>query len=482
MSDSKDQDLHRGDRDHQSSKHSSGSQRSHHSHPRSSHRSGEERHRSRHSHRSDRDKGDDHRSRSDRHSGIHRGISTEHRRDRDRDHYHHSSSHRHRERSPHRASQHSPESNGRVTQTQLNELQAKVLKARLKKDPVLSELEKKYAELQRKHQQENSETYHNDRATLTGISKKAFAVEGTKNEDEMTAEELLREEKVSGNMNRSAIDSIIKDKRFSDDLVYQDDNSSKLAKHVQKGAVDLRKMETHEAKKLSDALDRCQLCIENDNICADMLSMAKNVYLTLPPSPEIAKYSAMIVPINHVKNTLYCDEDEWEEIRNYMISLSRFYYEKLNKAVVFYETSIYKYNHAAIVAVPIPMSLSSTIQGYFKESIISQTSDFEQQHKSIVDTLAKSEVMGRDSFKHLIAKEAPFFHVWFTLNGGLGHVVEDVSSWPKGDLFAREVLGGLLKVDPLTIRKQGRWEKDDPRVTEMSMIYKDYDWAEQMYN
>ena len=172
------------------------------------------------------------------------------------------------------------------------------------------------------------------------------------------------------------------------------------------------------------------------------------------------------------------DEDEWDEIRNYMISLSKFYYTKLNKSVIFYETSIYKHNHAAIIAVPIPMSLSSTIQGFFKQSILEHSSELEQHHSAIIDTMSNAEKMGRDAFRYSIAKEAPYFHVWFNLNGGLGHIVEDVGSWPKGDLFAREVIGGVLNVDPYIIRKQGKWVKNDERVNEMSKIWRQFDWTE----
>lgn len=363
-----------------------------------------------------------------------------------------------------------------ATQSQLNEMSAKILKAKLRKSSDLNKLEAEYQKMKElfydKHNQGKGVQRQND----TLLLKRNYG-DNTINQDEMTIEDMVREERSTTGLGKSSVQNIIKDKKFSNDLDYQDDYSSKLAQYVQKGAIDLKNMETSQAKKLAGALDRCQLCIENDS-CCDILSMGDKVYLTLPPDPSIAKYATMIVPINHAQNTIQCDDDEWDEIKNYMISLSKFYYSKLNKSVIFYETSIYKNNHAAIVAVPIPLSLSPTIPGFFKQSILEHSSELEQHHNAIIDTMSNAERMGRDAFRHSIAKEAPYFHVWFNLNGGLGHIVEDIGSWPKGDLFAREVLGGVLNVDPYIIRKQGRWAKNDERINEMSQIWRQFDWTE----
>ena len=85
--------------------------------------------------------------------------------------------------------------------------------------------------------------------------------------------------------------------------------------------------------------------------------------------------------------------------------------------------------------------------------------------------------MGRMAFRRSLAKEMPYFHVWFGLDGGLGHVVEDEKTWPKGDLFAREVLGGMLKVDGQVVRRQGKWVRGDQRVEGFRKRWKDFDWT-----
>ena len=71
----------------------------------------------------------------------------------------------------------------------------------------------------------------------------------------------------------------------------------------------------------------------------------------------------------------------------------------------------------------------------------------------------------------------PYFHVWFDLDGGLGHVVEDEQHWPKGDLFAREVLGGMLDLPADVVRRQGRWSTDHGRLETFRKIWKEFDWT-----
>lgn len=357
-----------------------------------------------------------------------------------------------RDRESHKSSERRERSPRRITQDELNELTARVLRNRMRGSSDVERLDKRLAEYRQRfdRQTKRSEPVHREPL----------------NEDDMTVEQLLRHERTSAD---DSARSIIKDKKYSNDLEYQDEHSSRLSEYVRRGDIDLKN--TSQAKRLAAAMDKCQLCIENEH-CCPMVSMGESVYLTLAPEPELAPHSTLITPIRHLKNTLQCDEAEWEEIRQYMIALSKFYYSKLNCAVVFYENAVSKLTHAAIACVPIPISLASAIQGYFKVGIMEQCDDFEQNHQPIIDTMGST---GPDGFKHKIAKEAPYFHTWFTLNGGMGHIVEN--GWPHGDLFARQVLGGALKIDPYLIKKQGRWESDDTRVDVFTKLFTPFDWT-----
>ncbi|KLP04287.1 Uncharacterized protein LW94_3822 [Fusarium fujikuroi] len=133
-----------------------------------------------------------------------------------------------------------------------------------------------------------------------------------------------------------------------------------------------------------------------------------------------------------------------------------------------------------MVAVPIPYEEGATAPAYFKEAFLSSDEEW-SQHRKIIDTGAKArDGMGRSAFRRSIAKEMPYFHVWFTLDGGLGHVVEDAGRWPKGDLFAREVLGGIVDAEPHVMKKQGRWMRGDPRVEGFKKGWRKFDWTRML--
>ena len=114
---------------------------------------------------------------------------------------------------------------------------------------------------------------------------------------------------------------------------------------------------------------------------------------------------------------------------------------------------------------------------YFKEAFLSSDEEW-SQHRKVIDTEAKArEGMGRMAFRRSLAKEMPYFHAWFSLDGGLGHIVENADRWPRGDLFAREVLGGIAGAEPQVIKKQGRWTREDPRIDGFKKGWRKFDWT-----
>jgi hypothetical protein len=154
-------------------------------------------------------------------------------------------------------------------------------------------------------------------------------------------------------------------------------------------------------------------------------------------------------------------------------------YHEQGRDVVFYENAAFpgRKGHAALNAVPIPFELGDTAPAFFKEAILEQASDW-TQHKPLINTQkASRDGLGKQAFRRSLAKEMPYFHVWFELDGGLGHVVEDERAWPRGDLFAREVLGGMLDVDVEVVKRQGRWVKGDRRLESWRKGWRKFDWT-----
>lgn len=385
-----------------------------------------------------------------------------------------------------------------LDQTALNKLKAQMMKAKLMKKPEAARLSAEYdkaaAQFANTKPPDVIVLGHMESRLLAGTRGEVKAVDnkrgrerGTVEENEdMSIEDMVREERrtrnQAGGESKRFAERIAKDGKFDDDLEYMDDNASKLAKRVHKSEINLKNSSIAEFQKMNRVLDNCQLCHHEDTNqppIAPIVSLATRVYLTLPTEPELADGGAVIVPIQHRVNLLECDDDEWEEIRNFMKSLTRMYHDQ-GRSVIFYENAAApnRHLHAAMNVVPLPYSLGETAPAFFRESILSTAEEW-TQHKKLIDTLKMAKSGGgRGTFRRALAKEMPYFHVWFELDGGLGHVVEDEGRWPKGDLFAREIIGGMLDSDASVIKKQGRWNRGgDARMEGFKKRWRKFDWT-----
>ncbi|KAL8712318.1 MAG: hypothetical protein Q9220_003469 [cf. Caloplaca sp. 1 TL-2023] len=387
----------------------------------------------------------------------------------------------------------------KLDQTALNGLKAQMMKAKLRGSPDAGMLEAKYNEaLTSSATSLDAQTVvlgpMDTRVLATGrrgevkpVDNKRGRERGLVEENEdMSIEDMVRE--VRQNRNQAGGDGqrfaerIAKDAKFDNDLDYMDENAAKLAKRVQKSEISLKSTAISDFQKMNRMLDNCPLCHHEDSgtpPIAPIVSLGTRVFLTLPTEPEISDGGACIIPIQHRGNLLECDDDEWEEIRNFMKSLLRMYHDQ-GRDVIFYENAAtpQRKKHAGMEVVPLPYSLGETAPAFFKEAIL--TSDEEwTQHKKIIDTLAKAKQgLGKLAFRRTLVKEMPYFHVWFEMDGGLGHVVEDANRWPKGDLFAREIIGGMLDKDPSIIKRQGKWHRgEDRRVEIFRKRWRKFDWT-----
>lgn len=390
-----------------------------------------------------------------------------------------------------------------VDQTTLNRMRAQVMKAKLRKAPDAAKLEAEYnAALAR-----FNGTASGDKAVVLDATHSRMLA-GTRNEvkavdnkrgrergtveanEDMTIDDMVREERrtrgQAGGEGVRLAERIAKDAKFDDDLEYLDENAEKLAKRVHKSEINLKNMAVNEYQKMNKVLDTCPLCHHEDRQppqdlpIAPILALGTRVYLTLATEPELkgAEGGAVVVPISHRTNLLECDDDEWEEIRNFMKSLTRLYHEQ-GREVLFYENAAAPHRrlHAALVAVPIPWDLGDTAPAFFREAVLATEEEW-SQHKKLIDTGKKArEGAGKLAFRRSIAKEMPYFHVWFTIDGGLGHIVEDSARWPRGDLFAREIIGGMMDCEPDNIKKQGRWSRGDPRAEAFKKRWRKFDWT-----
>ena len=388
--------------------------------------------------------------------------------------------------------------------TALNKLKAQMMKAKLRNAPNAAQLEEEYKLAEEAshantkqpdvvvlNNMENRQLASGRGGEVKSLSGKRAQERGLVEEnDDMSIEDMVRQERRTARnaagSGKEFAERIAKDGKFVNDLDYMDDNAAKLSKKVVKSDGQLRNTAIEDFQRMQKVLENCPLCHKEDKSgeqqlpVAPVVSLGTRTYLTLPTEPEISKGGAVIVPIQHRLNLLECDEDEWEEMRNFMKSLTR-HYDAQGKGVIFYENAAHmssRKGHAALNVIPLPQHLAETAPAYFKEAILSSDEQW-SQHKPIIDTLALSQRpgYGKAAFRKSMVKEMPYVHVFFTLDGGLGHVIEDERRWPKGDLFAREVIGGMLDRGPETIKKQGRWERHDRRVEGFRKKWDQWDWT-----
>lgn len=385
-----------------------------------------------------------------------------------------------------------------LNQTSLNKLKAQLLKAQLRKEPRSAKLEEEYnlavASLSNHKPDviilgamENRMLSSAPRNEAKAVTNRRGRERGQLEENEdMSIEDMVRDERrtrgQAGGDGQRFAERIAKDAKFDNDLEYMDENASKLAKRVQRSEVNLRNTTISEFQKMNRILDTCPLCHHEDTDTppiAPIISLATRTYLTLPTEPEVSPGGACIIPIQHRTNLLECDDDEWEEMRNFMKSLTRLYHDQ-GHDVIFYENAAnpQRRRHASMEVVPLPRSAGETAPAFFREAFLASESEW-SQHKKILDTLKRSrDGLGKLAFRRSLVKEMPYFHVWFELDGGIGHVVEDPGKWPKGDLFAREVVGGMVDADPAVVRKQGRWIKgEDRRIEGFKKKWRKFDWT-----
>ena len=149
-------------------------------------------------------------------------------------------------------------------------------------------------------------------------------------------------------------------------------------------------------------------------------------------------------------------------------------------SVLFYEDASHPslHRHPALIAVPMSHGPFSQAPAYFTQALNLAESEW-ATHRPIIHTNDPS--LGKWGFRKRIAKEAPYFHVWFDLEGGMGHVVEDEERWGNGEMWVRSILGGgLLEIERSVWGRMGRWKGHDGRVEGFRRKWDKFDWTKAL--
>ncbi|CAO3570047.1 unnamed protein product [Mortierella alpina] len=381
-----------------------------------------------------------------------------------------------------------------LTPDQLNKLKAKAMRAKMMGLPDADGLEKEYEQAQKAAAEaasrpQSAETQQQQRLVVVqtmgrssgssspaplgpgnsktpGKNKKETTHDEQGNrtayqgeEAELDLHELVRREKMGleEGMDQELARRITRDAVFRDDNDYMDDNADRIARTVKKTDAQLKSSAIHDHRKTQTALDKCALCFKDEGRtppAVAVVSMGTRVYLGLPQYKEFLPGHCMIVPIQHVTSTLECDDDAWDEIRNFMKCLIQMNAAE-DKAVIFSETVInLKWQkHSVIECIPIPWDAGQTAPGYFKEAILSADEEW-SQHKKLIETDTK--LAGNGGFRKRLTSKMPFFHVWFgSPDKGYGHVIENADMFEE--YFVKEVLASICEMD------SSQWSRRNPK-------------------
>ncbi|CAE6373246.1 unnamed protein product [Rhizoctonia solani] len=305
-------------------------------------------------------------------------------------------------------------------------------------------------------------------------------------DDTQTLADLLREERLGGgaadqkNLDSALAGAIARDGKYQDDLDYVDDNAERLARRKMKSDAMKRQFAIQDYARTQKALASCVYCPGNDKDemappRAGVIAMGTRVYLAVTPNEELVPGHCHIVPLQHMLSMLEGDDDVWDEVKNFMKCLMRTFAEE-DKGVVFYETvmSLRQQRHTIIECVPVPREQFTELPAYFRESILMSESEW-SQHKKLIDFSKRP-----GGFRRSMVPNLPYFMVQWDYKGeqGYGHVIEgqDTADDPDGDVdegdkgggqfprwFAAEIIGNILDVEP---RRWRRPRKEDFRMND----------------
>ena len=233
-------------------------------------------------------------------------------------------------------------------------------------------------------------------------------------------------------------------------------------------------------------LSKCQYCLEAPDRPKHLhVAYGNLAYLMLPMSGRLVPGHCVIAPIGHVPSSRACDEDVFEEMRNFKKCLVRMFASQ-GKGCVFYETvtrlggsgvvGAAASSHAFIECVPIQDARVDDASMYFKKAIDEAESEWSvHDAKKCISTAPPRGLRGA------IPPNFPYFQVEFGMRGGYVHVIDDESRW-RVDL-PRDVLVGLLDL-PENVSRAKRRPLAPPALKREMDAFLDawdpVDWTKQL--
>nr|XP_033805038.1 CWF19-like protein 2 isoform X2 [Geotrypetes seraphini] len=296
-------------------------------------------------------------------------------------------------------------------------------------------------------------------------------------DDNHTLQDLVKEEKMgtAEDQNRLFMRMASKFMEKTDKEYYTLDDMfvSKAAKKESTNREEERERQKaiSEHRQLVANMEKCPYCFDNAELPKHLIiAIGIKVYLCLPNSLSLTEGHCLIAPLQHHTAATLLDEDIWEEVQTFRKALVKMF-ETKGLDCVFLETNMNmkKRYHMLYECIPLPKEVGDMAPIYFKKAIMESDEEWSMNKKLI-------DLSSRDIRKS-VPKGLPYFSVNFGLQGGYAHVIEDKYKFPH--YFGKEIVGGMLDLEPRLWRKAIRENFDDQRkkVLQFAQWWKPYDFT-----
>ncbi|KAM6316826.1 CWF19-like protein 2 [Aegotheles albertisi] len=296
-------------------------------------------------------------------------------------------------------------------------------------------------------------------------------------DDSMNLTDLVRNEKM-----RTAEDQNSLFMRMASKLMEKTDREyytlddmfvSRAAKRAHSGEEEeiQRRKAIREHQQLAARMEKCPYCFDSSELSKHLIiAIGTKVYLSLPSNQSLTEGHCLIAPLQHHTAATLLDEDIWEEIqmfRNVLVKM----FEAKDLDCVFLETNMSKRYHMVYECIPLPKEVGDVAPIYFKKAIMESDEEW-SVNKKLIDLSSKD-------IRKSVPKGLPYFSVDFGLQGGFAHVIEDQHKFPH--YFGKEIIGGMLDLEPRLWRKGIRQNFEDQRkkVLQFAQWWKPYDFTKK---
>ncbi|XP_074906106.1 CWF19-like protein 2 isoform X1 [Buteo buteo] len=250
---------------------------------------------------------------------------------------------------------------------------------------------------------------------------------------------------------------------------------SKAAKRACSGEEEeiQRRKAIHEHQQLAAHMEKCPYCFDSSELPKHLIiAIGTKVYLSLPSNQSLTEGHCLIAPLQHHTAATLLDEDIWEEVQVFRNALVKMF-EAKDLDCVFLEMnmSMKKRYHMVYECIPLPKEVGDMAPIYFKKAIMESDEEW-SMNKKLIDLSSKD-------VRKSVPKGLPYFSVDFGLQGGFAHVIEDQHKFPH--YFGKEIIGGMLDLEPQLWRKGIRQNFEDQRkkVLQFAQWWKPYDFTKK---